>query len=152
MSGSPRLDTAITAAGVVGLADEIMKGIHHNKAREPGAEDHYLKAAIAGAIAVGGFALLKHDESLSSDDESPKPKHKKTSPSPHEKWVAPYDKWAKEHDDSWIGPGHKGDLAAEAAAAYALGRQMLGHKDHRILKLIAEGLGAVATVKEANRV
>jgi hypothetical protein len=47
--------------------------------------------------------------------------------------------------------GHLVDLATEAAGAYALGRQMMGHKHHAVLKLIAEGLGAAALGKETDR-
>ncbi|KAK4173831.1 hypothetical protein QBC36DRAFT_358992 [Triangularia setosa] len=47
--------------------------------------------------------------------------------------------------------GHTLDLAAEAAGAYALGRQMMGHNHHAILKLITEGLGAAALGKKTDR-
>ena len=42
-------------------------------------------------------------------------------------------------------------LVAETAGAYSLGRQLLGQDDYKVLKMIAEGLGAVAMAQEADR-
>lgn len=47
--------------------------------------------------------------------------------------------------------GHVVNLLSEAAGAYALGRQMMGHQNHKILKLIAEGLGAAALAKQTDK-
>jgi hypothetical protein len=46
---------------------------------------------------------------------------------------------------------HAFDVAAEVAGAYALGRQMMGHNSHRVLKMVAEALGAAALGKETDR-
>jgi len=131
MSGMPRVDTAVLAASVVGMADQIMKGVKDNRDHHGGeSRSHYVKAAIAGAIAIGAFEMLKNDEHL-DDGEHPHHKHH-------------HGKHQKED-------GHTKDLVEEALGAYSLGRQMLGHKEHRILKLVAEGLGAAALAKEVDR-
>lgn len=39
---------------------------------------------------------------------------------------------------------------AETLGAYSLGRQMMGHTDHTVLKLVAEGLGLAALAREAD--
>jgi len=132
---STKTDMAVVAASVVGMADQIMQGVRDQRERQPdAATGHYLRAAVAGAIALGAAEMLRRDENhdrrhhhqppLGSDGRPAKP---------------------GDHD------GHTRDMLAEAAGAYALGRQMLGHNDHHILKLIAEGLGAVALAKEADR-
>ena len=93
------------------------------------------KAAIAGAIAVGAFAMMQKDEN----------KHREEEKEPEMGYEPRIDKGAKDRK------GHALDLAAEAAGAYALGRQMMGYKNHAILKLIAEGLGAAALGRETDR-
>jgi hypothetical protein len=131
----PKLDTAVLAASVIGMADEIMEGVRDNRDDlKSEARSHYVKAAIAGAIAIGAFEMLKKDEHL--DDGA------HHHPHPHSKHHK-----GKHHVD---GDGHARDLVAEALGAYSLGRQMLGHKDHHILKLVAEGLGVAALAREVD--
>jgi hypothetical protein len=135
MTGS-KLESAALAASAVACADQLMLGVRdHREHQNHEANSHYVKAAIAGAIAVGAFALMEKDEN----------KHRKEV-GDHEMAYEPRaDKGAVDRK------GHALDLAAEAAGAYALGRQMMGHKNHMILKLIAEGLGAAALGKETDR-
>ncbi|KAK0654808.1 hypothetical protein B0T16DRAFT_450566 [Cercophora newfieldiana] len=135
MTGS-KLETAALAASAVACADQLMLGIRdHREGQQHDANSHYVKAAIAGAIAVGAFALMEKDENKHRDEEGD-----------NEMGYEPRtDKGLADRK------GHTLDLAAEAAGAYALGRQMMGHKNNMIVKLIAEGLGAAALGRETDR-
>jgi len=137
MSGMPKLDTAIAAGGVVEAADEIMRGIRDNREDKSGTK-HYVTAAVAVAIALGAYAMLRKDEGLDEKHHHSYHHHGHDHDG-HDR--------NRQHDDS----GHVRDLVAETAGAYALGRQMLGHNDWKILKLVAEGLGAAAFAQEADR-
>ncbi|KYK56389.1 hypothetical protein DCS_03389 [Drechmeria coniospora] len=45
------------------MADRIMQGVRNNRDHRPGnAQEHYVKAAIAGTIAVGAYKMLRKDE------------------------------------------------------------------------------------------
>ena len=135
MTGS-KLESAALAASAVACADQLMLGVRdHRERQEHEANSHYVKAAIAGAIAVGAFALMERDEN----------KHREEVGDREMGYEPRADKGAVDRK------GRALDLAAEAAGAYALGRQMMGHKNHMILKLIAEGLGAAALGKETDR-
>lgn len=135
MTGS-KLETAALAASAIACADQLMLGVRdHREGQQDEANSHYVRAAIAGAIAVGAFALLKKDENQHRDEVG-------------EEEMGYEPRTDKGLEDR---KGHMWDLAAEAAGAYALGRQMMGHKNHAIVKLIAEGLGAAALGKETER-
>ena len=153
MSGMPKVDTAVAATSVVGMADQIMRGLHDKHEHRPDdAQAHYVKAAIAGAIAIGAFAVLKKDKERARDNahyasEFPErecdpsrshspPRSRSHSPDHHPRH--------KQHR------GHTKDLMAETLGAYSLGRQMMGHTDHTVLKLVAEGLGLAALAREAD--
>jgi len=138
MSDPSKVETAVLAASTVGMADQIMQAVRDSKDHHPDrAKAHYVKAAIAGAIAIGAFEMLKRDEGLD---------HHASSHDEHNKHTGGHQSKHEKNED-----GHTKDLVAEALGAYALGRQILGHTDHRILKLVAEGLGAVGLAREANR-
>jgi len=135
MTGS-KAETAALAASTIACADQIMLGVReHREGHQHDANSHYVKAAIAGAIAIGAYALMEKDENKERDEN-----HR-----PDMGYEPRPDKGPADHR------GHMVDLAAEAAGAYALGRQMMGHKNHAILKLITEGLGAAALGKEIDR-
>ncbi|KAK1828080.1 hypothetical protein QBC39DRAFT_374997 [Podospora conica] len=135
MTGS-KAETTVLAASTIACADQVMLGVRdHREGKNSDANSHYVKAVIAGAIAVGAFALMEKDENKERK-ENKKPEIG-YEPRPN-------------HGDADT-KGHVMDLAAEAAGAYALGRQMMGHKNHVILKLIAEGLGVAALGKEIDR-
>jgi len=134
MPVNSKLETAALAGSVVAMADQIMQAVRENRENNPDeAKEHYVKAAIAGAIALGAYKMMESDENqwranhgednMGFDNKPPAP------PDPH----------------------HARDMLAEVAGAYALGRQMMGHKDHRMLKLIAEGLGAAALARETKK-
>jgi len=46
---------------------------------------------------------------------------------------------------------HGQHLLEEALGAYMLGRQLMGHKKHPLVKLVAEALGAAGLYQEATR-
>lgn len=135
MTGS-KLETGAAAASAITCADQIMLGTRdHREGKQHEANSHYVKAVIAGAIAIGAIALIEKDENKHRHEEGQ-----------HKMGYEP----RRDHGDA-DHKGHVVDLAAEAAGAYALGRQMMGHRSHAILKLIAEGLGAAAFGKETDR-
>jgi len=160
MTSMPKADTAVMATSVVSMADEIMQAVRENREHHPeNSQSHYLKAAIAAAIAVGAFQMLKKDEHLEEREE-----HSHHGHAGHRARTVgdrvviykddhPQHSEHKDHKDhhEHSSSGHTRDMITEALGAYALGRQMLGHDDHRILKLVAEGLGAAAFAKEVDR-
>lgn len=129
-----RLETAALAGSVVTMADQIMQGYRENREHNPTeARQHYVKAAIAAAIALGAYKMMEADENQERKD------HGEPEMGYDPKPDAPPD------------PHHTRDLIAEAVGAYALGRQMMGHKHNFMLKLIAEGLGAAALARETDK-
>lgn len=155
----PRVDTAVAAASVVSMADQIMRGMHDNNEHRPNAaQSHYVKAAIAGAIAIGAFEMLKKDEHQvrGRAEYANETEHNRDvictrsyshsrSRSPSRSRSRSSSRHRKHHN------GHKKDLMAQTLGAYSLGRQIMGHTDHTILKLVAEGLGLAALAKDADR-
>lgn len=148
----PRVDTAIGAIGAVEMADQIMRGIRDDREHQQhDAQNHYVKAAIAGAIAIGAYEMLRRDESHATAKDNHLSHHD----------GAGADGAASVHGSDGHHKGndhkkhhHKGgytDFVAEALGAYSVGRQAMGHSDHNILKLVAEGLGAIALSKEAKK-
>ncbi|KAK5661592.1 hypothetical protein OQA88_9691 [Cercophora sp. LCS_1] len=117
------------------MADQIMLGVRdHREGQQHDANEHYVKAAIAGAIAIGAYHMMQNDENQHRKEEGEK-----------EMGYEPRTEKPTDNTDHVVG------LLSEAAGAYALGRQMMGHKDHMIMKLIAEGLGAAALAKQTDR-
>jgi len=153
MTSMPKLDTAVVAGSAVAAADQIMQGIHDNREHKSGSS-HYVKAAVATAIALGAMSLLRKDEHLDGDN-----RHHHHHGGHHSDEIELIGHHS--HDDHHHhrdgnhhhhdGEGHTRDLVAEAVGAYALGRQMLGHNDWQIFKMVAEGLGAAAFAKEVDR-
>jgi len=133
MTSHTKLDTAILAGSGVVAADQIMQAIRDHKDKHPDdATAHYVKAAIAGAVAIGAYEMLKKDENL------------KANWNPHDEKNVDSD---MEHHGA--GTGHGRHILEEAVGAYALGRQMMGHRNHPIVKLVAEALGAAGLYQEA---
>ena len=150
-----KIETAAMAVSTVAMADQIMKAIRDKDDHDSdGAKSHYVKAAIAGAIAVGAYEMLRHEGNADQDDGDHVrvthhgSHHHSDGENKDTKTVVVH-QGQRHHDHHHSGHGR--DVLAEALGAYALGRQMMGHKDHRILKLVAEGLGAAALAREANR-
>jgi len=157
MAGLPRAEAAVMAASVVATADQIIKGIQDSRENDSDeATDHYVKAAIAGAIAIGAYEMMKRDEAHASghsdhgDHGDHGDHHVSFEKQHHEHAHKHHDPPHPHKGDHHEHDGHKKDLMAEALAAYSLGRQKMGHKDHWILKLAAEALGGAALVKEVD--
>jgi hypothetical protein len=140
----------------------------HREHNPEEAKKHYINAAIAGAIALGAYEMLRRDEEkrrhghgghhvnlgddLRDDEESHR--HRSRSSSRASDYDESEDR-RRERRHSESDPahqsGHNKDLLVETLGAYALGRQMMGHKSHPIVKLIAEGLGVAGLSREAYR-
>ena len=141
MASHPRVDTAILAGSSVIAADQIMQAARdHKELHAEDATSHYVKAAIAGAVAIGAYEMLRKDGEVKEDlisnigrrDEIERDDRENDHPHGH-------------------GSHHERHVLEEALGAYALGRQMMGHKQHPILKLIAEALGAYGLYHEAKK-
>ena len=142
MSGHPKLDAALVAGSTVVTVDQLMQAIKDHNEHHPEDEgQHYLKAAIAGAIAVGAYEALKKDDNTGN--------YKHHSGNSHGSHNGDHNKNGHEHNNQ--DNGHTRHLLEETFGAYALGRQAMGHNNHLIVKLIAEGLGAVGLYKEAKK-
>ena len=160
MTSHPELDTAFVAGSSVIAADQIMQAIRDEKRQHPrDANTHYIIAAIAGAVAVGAYEWLKRDEEAKGNGPSHQHgEHGEHGGHRHHKHLD--DKQQHEFVEerrrrSWSGSdggdnlGHAMHLLEEAVGAYALGRQLMGHKHHPIFKLVAEALGAAGFYQEA---
>ncbi|KYK62100.1 hypothetical protein DCS_03245 [Drechmeria coniospora] len=149
MSGMPRVDTAVLGTSIVGMADQIMQGVRDNRDHRPGnAQEHYVKAAIAGAIAVGAYKMLREDEDR--ERERGGKRHHRDGSADGSSDGGQGSASPRRHHGTRR-ESHGRDLTAEAIGAYAIGRQMMGHDDHAILKLVAEGLGAAALAREVDK-
>jgi len=128
------METAALAASVVAAADQLMMGVRDTREHQPDeATEHYVKAAIAGAIAIGAYQMLQHGENKRRDEH-------------HQPHMGEHRREKKGEEK-----GHGMDFVAEAVGAYAAGRQMMGHNHHKILKLIAEGLGTAALARQVDK-
>jgi hypothetical protein len=151
MPGHPKLDTAVMATSGIVAADQLMQAVRDNKEHRPkDATPHFVKAAIAGAIAIGAYEKLMRDEhGQGSNSHHSRGDHRAsvTKEEAHSHDERTKYREVEESDKD----GHGADIVAEALGAYALGRQMMGHKEHPIMKLVAEGLGAAGLFREIER-
>lgn len=120
------------------------------------ANEHIAKAAISSAIAVGLFEMSKHAHDEYEGDEEHEHEHHCHHHRHHSMGAQhyPFDQPKRRGTDDWTEEeesGHKRRIVEEAAAAYALGRRMMGEKNHPIATVIAEGLGAIALLKEGKK-
>ncbi|OAP64595.1 hypothetical protein AYL99_00567 [Fonsecaea erecta] len=139
------VEVAAMAGSGVYAANELGKAVAEDY---KDASDHYVKAAVGAAVAVGAFQLLKkqkrereEDDYASSDDEE---HHHRHEPRPRRH---SHHEHHHEHSES---PGHTRRLLEEAVGAYSLGKELLGDRRHHVIHLVTEALGAVAAVKEVN--
>lgn len=159
MTGHPRVETAIMAGSGVIAADQILEAIKDQRQhRGDDATSHYLKAGVAAAVAVGAYEMLKRDQEEREGREGLAPlregrQHVHLGDDDRD-WSER--DWERRSRSRSTGSGHSPDkdphhlrhLAEEAAGAYALGRQAMGHNQHPIVKLVAEVLGATGLYKE----
>jgi hypothetical protein len=142
MSGSTRLDVAALATSGVLTADELMKAVQSSHDRSEGAsKKHLTHAAIAAAVAVGAFELLRRDEkkqkkkdlireSTDSDEEALEfegDRHRNQQDTSH------HSRHSRDHSPQ----SHKRRLLEEIGGAYALGEEMIGHRKHHVAHLVS---------------
>ncbi len=148
MTSHPKLDTAFVAGSGVIAADQIMQAIRDDKRQHPeDANTHYIIAAIAGAVAVGAYEMLKRDENAKGN--GPSHQHGEHGEHGEHRHHKHSDDKQQHGSDGVDNPGHARHLLEEAVGAYAVGRQIMGHKHHPIFKLVAEALGAAGFYQEA---
>jgi hypothetical protein len=161
MTGHPKVDTALLAGSGVIAADQIMEAIKDHRERHPeDATGHYVKAGLAAAVAIGAYEMLKKDEEARRESEGDYPHHEgrhhvhlgDREREDEEEWEREERRRSRsrsveDRDDE--DPHHGRHLLQEAVGAYALGRQAMGHKQHPIVKLVAEALGATGLYEEA---
>ncbi|KEF54267.1 uncharacterized protein A1O9_09433 [Exophiala aquamarina CBS 119918] len=156
---SSHTEAAVGALGSAYAAHELVKALDDDK-HEAG--DHYLKAAVGAAVAVGAFyqlskkadhPLWRRDSDISSDDEDAQHtelvktdqtqivRHKHHEHHEHHEHHG-------SHGSHHLHPAHNRLLLEEAVGAYSLGKELLGDKRHHIIHLIGEALGAVGTIKD----
>ncbi|OAL38017.1 hypothetical protein AYO20_02850 [Fonsecaea nubica] len=138
-------EVAAMAASGVYAANELGKAVAEDY---KDANEHYVKAAVGAAVAVGAFHLLQkqkrereEDEYISSSDEE---QHHRHSPRPRRH------SHHEHHHEHLEGPGHTRRLLEEAVGAYSLGKELLGDRRHHVIHLITEALGAVAAAREVS--
>src|SRR3569833_3404814 len=142
MTSMPKVETAAMATGVVSMADQIMQAVRDNREHHPeNAQAHYIKAAIAGAIAIGAFEMLRRDEDLEHHNHHKHHKHRNHGD--HARRDG--DVHAKTVGDEVV--IYKDDPLRRTTGG--------GHDEHpgpgRTRDLVAEGLGAAAFAKEADQ-
>jgi hypothetical protein len=132
-------ELAAAALGSVYAANEFGKAIQDHKHET----DHYLKAAVGAAVAVGAFHQLQkkvhhdgHEGTMNKHNEHGSGQHTKDG------------KYSGDNDDERDPPHHKRRLLEEAAGAYAVGRDLLGDRNHHVTHLLAEALGATGLIKD----
>ena len=165
MPARKQLELGAAAAGSVYAVDQLLKGIQAERSHESkGADEHYLKALASAAVAIGACEMLRReankeetrdrDRDVDSDDGDDGDvglrdlEEGRASPerrSGEERRMGERRRSDHEHRHE---EGHKRRLAEELVGAYAVGREMMGDKKHRIADLVAEVLGAAGLTKE----
>jgi hypothetical protein len=148
MAGQSKAEMAAAAMAGVYAGDQLMKGMKDKKEEDHGdMKAHFVRAAIGAAVAVGALEMMRNEKKHFSDN------HQGTE---HESSESESDE--DPVDSTALAPGH-GEQAAQqnrrhrhhdtvrfiqdSAAAYRLGRNVMGNRDHSIVLLIAEALGAL---------
>lgn len=142
-SNMPMMDK-LELAGAAGsgayAVDQLLEAYQSEKHNGKNTTEHVAKAAVASAIAVGLFEMSKNANEHHHHHGA---RHYVFDGPPKRRGT---DDWTEEEED-----GHKRRLVEEAAAAYALGRRLMGEKNLPIATVIAEGLGAIALLKEGKK-
>lgn len=133
-------EVAAAALGSVYAANELGKALSDN---HDDATDHYLKATVGAAVAVGAYYQLskktgrRHKDGVDSDSLSDDEKEGDHSSPSH-----------RRHYSDHYHPHHRRHLLEEAAGAYSLGKELLGDDKHHIAHLIAEAMGAAGLIRD----
>lgn len=161
MTSHPKVDTALLAGSGVIAADQIMEAIKDHRERHPeDATGHYVKAGLAAAVAIGAYEMLKKDEEARRASQGDCPHHEgryhvhlgDREREEGEEWEREERRRSRSRsveDTEDEDPHHGRHLLQEAVGAYALGRQVMGHRQHPIVKWVAEALGASGLYEEA---
>ena len=129
-----RAELAAAAVGSMYAVNELGKAIADN---DDGEGDHYTKAAIGAAVAIGAFYHLQNKVSHEKPDNDNHHSHRHYPEENHE----------HHHPDP---PHYTRHRLEEAAAMYSVGKELLGDKRHHIAHLVAETLGAIGAIKDIN--
>ncbi|KIX99455.1 uncharacterized protein Z520_05031 [Fonsecaea multimorphosa CBS 102226] len=140
-------EVAAMAASGVYAANELGKAISDDY---KDASDHYMKAAVGAAVAVGAFQLLQKQKRKREEDEYDSSEDEEHHHRRHEPRPRRYSDHEHRHEYS-ESPGHTRRLLEEAVGAYSLGKELLGDRRHHVIHLVTEALGAVAAIKEVNQ-
>ncbi|KIW92696.1 uncharacterized protein Z519_06543 [Cladophialophora bantiana CBS 173.52] len=141
--------TAVMAVSGVYAANELGKAVTEDYPKD--ANEHYVKAAVGAAVAVGAFHLLKKQKPKRPREEGELEEYTDTSDEEEYHRHEPRRRYSHhEHEHHHEAPGHNRRLLEEAVGAYSLGKELLGDRRHHVIHLITEALGAVAAVKDIN--
>lgn len=129
-----------SAAAAVYGTDHLLKATdpHEDATKE------MAKAAIAAAVAVGAFELVRRAEAKGDTDYYRRSRSWLPDNRSRER--------SKSHDASGHSSGevrhHKAHFAEELIGAYALGKELLGDKKHHVGYMVAEAIGGLGGFQE----
>ncbi|KAF8858168.1 hypothetical protein BDZ45DRAFT_726154 [Acephala macrosclerotiorum] len=143
-----KAEMAVVAMAGVYAGGRLMRGMKDKKEVDHGdMKAHFVRAAIGAAVAVGALEMMRKEKKHLSDN------HQGTE---HEGSESESDEDPVDSTALAPGRGEKGaqqtrqhhhhdtvKLIQDSAAAYRLGRNVMGNRDHSIVLLIAEALGAL---------
>ncbi|KAK6525343.1 hypothetical protein TWF694_005483 [Orbilia ellipsospora] len=164
MPVTEKVKIGAAAVGSVYALSQLVEGIQSdNDGDSSDASGHYLKAAASAAVAIGAYEMLRKERKLRKQQMEGS-HHKHHSESTIEVEVIESSESEDEHDRKLIDyphhhsshqhhhnkeDGHTRRMLEEIAGVYALGRELMGDKKHHITHLVAETIGALGAVKEA---
>ncbi|CZR68745.1 uncharacterized protein PAC_18644 [Phialocephala subalpina] len=105
---------------------------------------HFVRAAIGTAIAVSALEMIRKDKNHLRDyhDGEEHEEAESDEDSPDSTALVPSSREKSDQQNSQHHHYHTAQFTQDSAAAYRLGRKVMGNKDHSIVLLIAETLGA----------
>ncbi|KIW87626.1 uncharacterized protein Z519_11600 [Cladophialophora bantiana CBS 173.52] len=154
---SAHAETAVGAAASVYAAHELGKAFHDEDKHD--VSDHYLKAAIGAAVAVGAFYHLSKKVEEYNDKGHPihsvihhhePPRHRRHGGPHHhhhhhsdDNDFVGYERWSYEEP-----PHDRNRLLEQANEAYHVGKELLGEERDHVTQLFAEAIGAASALKD----
>lgn len=153
MSGHPKADMAAAAISAIYAGDQLMKGVKANEVQnEKDADSHFIKAAIGAAVAIGALELLKRDKEAVSHEVSDGEGRQSENEYDLSMDIAKHEKQVQvgthstEHKPNPL--RHSARLIQDSAAAYRLGRKIMGHDTQGIVVLVAEAIGGLGLLHQ----
>lgn len=138
---SSHAEVAAAALGSVYAANELGKALNDENNT---ATDHYLKASVGAAVAVGAwYRMHKKIEHTTVEAE-----YESASDDEHSNGHGPRSCRHSSSHANHNHPHHTRHLLEEAAGAYSLGKELLGDDKHHVAHLIGEAMGAVGLLKD----